>query len=351
MPRAELRTALPTRQGVNMLRNARFFSSVHPSHHFVNQHPGKQDAWTLDMGPASDMMNGNTLEIVRPRWLRRQLAEVVAKLNKMDDQATSRVFPGTEAARFPESLGFRTGSMSVHTSRTMMLEELGLVLDRVPQIARKGEYELAIVEQNVLGKPTRTTRQRSLRRLSELYALDPACLVFRFLRIYWNVDPAGRPMLAFLTAVARDPLLRGMTPFVLGVPIGEVVGPQEIGIHLGEKYPGRFQATTKHSTAKNLASSWTQAGYLQGKVRKVRVRPLVTPVVLTYAVTMGHLCGLRGKTLVHSPWTDLLDRKQAELLDLAFEASSRGWLNYKAAGGVVDITFPEFPALRAGGRS
>jgi len=90
-------------------RNARFFSSVHPSHHFVNQQPGKQVALTLDMGPASDMMNGNTLEIVRPRWTRRQLAEVVAKLNTMDDQATSWLFHGTEAARFPESLGFRTG--------------------------------------------------------------------------------------------------------------------------------------------------------------------------------------------------------------------------------------------------
>src|SRR5271157_5902830 len=34
-------------------RNADFFSSVHPSHHFVNQQPGKQVALTLDMGSAS----------------------------------------------------------------------------------------------------------------------------------------------------------------------------------------------------------------------------------------------------------------------------------------------------------
>lgn len=301
------------------------------------------------MGPASDMMNGNTLEIVRPCWVEPQMAEVVAKLSKLDDRATSLVFPGTEAARFPESLGFRSGSMSVHTSRTMMLEELGLAFDRVPQNARQGEYELAIVEQNILGKPTRTTRQRTVRRLTELYALDPACCVFRWLRIYWNVDPVGRPMLAFLTAVARDPLLREMTPFVLGVPIGEVVGPHEIGSRLGETYPGRFQATTKQSTAQNLASSWTQAGYLQGKVRKIRTRPRITPVVLTYAVTLGHLCGLRGKMLLQSRWVHLLDRKQAELNDLAFEASSQGWINYKAAGDVVEITLPEFPAMKAGG--
>jgi hypothetical protein len=301
----------------------------------------------LDMGPAPDMMNGNTLESVRPRWSRRQLAEVVAKLNTMDDQATSRAFPGTEVVRFPESLGFRTGSMSVHTSRTMMLEELGLVLDRVPLLARKAEYELAIVDQNVLGKPTRTTRQRSLRRLTELYALDPACSVFHTLRLYWNVDPAGRPMLAFLAAVACDPLLRAMTPFVLRVPIGEAVGAHEIGNHLGETYPGRFQATTKHSTAQNPASSWTQAGYLQGKVRKKRTRPRVTPVLLTYALTLGHLCGFRGRLLLQSPWAQLLDKKPAELNELASEASSQGWINYKTAGGVVEITIPEIPAQKA----
>ena len=66
----------------------------------------------------------------------------------------------------------------------------------------------------------------------------------------------------------------------------------------------------------------------------------MTPVVLTYAVSLGYLCGLRGKMLLHSTWTDLLDRTPAELQDLAFEASSQGWINYKAAGGVVEITFP-----------
>ena len=81
----------------------------------------------------------------------------------------------------------------------------------------------------------------------------------------------------------------------------------------------------------------------------MRTRPRVTPVVLTYAVTLGHLCGLRGKMLLHSTWTELLDRKPAELQDLAFEASSQGWLNYKAAGGVVEITLPEIPAKKAEG--
>jgi hypothetical protein len=234
-------------------------------------------------------------------------------------------------------------------SRTMMLDDLSVLLDRVPGDSGKDCYQLAIVEQNVLGKPTRTTRQRTARRLAELYALDLACPIFRMMRTYWNVDLIGRPMLAFLTAAARDPLLREMTPYLLSVPVGEVVGPEQIGNHLGETYPGRFQETTKHSTAQNLASSWTQAGLLKGKKCKTRSRPRVTPAVLTFAMALGHLCGLRGKLLLQSPWVLLLDRKPGEVQDLAFEASSQGWLSYKAAGEVVEITIPDIPT--GGGRS
>jgi hypothetical protein len=90
--------------------------------------------------------------------------------------------PPSEGFKLPEAHGFRSGSMSVHTSRTMMLEELSLVLDQVPAGARKDDYPAAIVDQNILGKPTRTTRQRTARRLTELYSLDSSCPLFRLLR-------------------------------------------------------------------------------------------------------------------------------------------------------------------------
>ena len=201
--------------------------------------------------------------------------------------------PPSDPSTLPETLGFRRGSTSVHMSRTMMLEDLSLVLAFESPDQSKDTYRTAILDQNILGKPTRTTRLRSAKRLSELYALDPACPLFRLLRHYWSVDRGGRPMLAFLTAAARDPLLREMTPFVLCFPAGANVEAEEVAKQLGENYPGRFQATTQRSVAQNLASSWTQAGYLEGKVRKKRTRPLVTSVILTYAVWFGYLCGLR----------------------------------------------------------
>ena len=48
--------------------------------------------------------------------------------------------------KLPESLGFREGTSSVHTSRTMMLGELSLVLEHVAPKAKVEEYMVAIAE-------------------------------------------------------------------------------------------------------------------------------------------------------------------------------------------------------------
>ncbi len=246
----------------------------------------------------------------------------------------------TKKARLPESLGFREGTSSVHTSRTMMLGELSIVLAHVAPNAKLEEYFAAVVEQNVLGKPTQTTRKRSVQRLVELYSLNHNCPVFRLLRHFWATDAAARPMLAFLAASARDPLLRDTTPFVIAIPVGAAVSPKDVAQHMEQKFPARFKPTTLKSTAQNLASSWTQAGYLSGKVNKERCRPVVTPVVTTFALLLGYLCGHRGKLLLDTVWTRFLDRKSSEITDLATEASRQGWLTFKSAGSVVEITFP-----------
>jgi len=236
-------------------------------------------------------------------------------------------------------LGFRDGSTSVHMSRTMMLEELKLILERVKTNAPASTYADAIMEENVLGKPTRSTRQRTAKRLTELYALDPRCTLFRLLRYFWSADRGSQPMLAFLAACGRDPLLRQSTPFIVSIPMGQIVSPAEIAKHLNEQYPSRFRPTTLLSAAQNLASSWTQAGYLKGKVNKQKSRPPVTPVVAAFALLLGYLSGLRGSLLLDSIWTRLLNCSTGELTDLTAEASRQGWLRYKASGPVVEITF------------
>lgn len=214
--------------------------------------------------------------------------------------------------QLPDSLGFHEGTTSVHTSRTIMFGELSLVLEHVGPKAKADEYFAAVVEQNVLGKPTQTTRKRTAQRLVELYALDQTRPVFRLLRHFWTADASTRPMLAYLAAAARDPLLRESTPLVVAIPVGAPVTPEQISKHLSEKYPKRFQASTALATAQRLASSWAQAGYLTGKVNKKRTRPVIKPVVVTFALLLGYLCGSRGKMLLDTIWTRMLGLTPAD---------------------------------------
>lgn len=246
----------------------------------------------------------------------------------------------TRKSKAPDALGFREGTSSVHTSRTMMLAELSLVLEHVEKNATADEYIAAVVDHNVLGKPTQTTRKWSAKRLTELYGLDQNRAVFRLLRHFWEADHSARPMMAYLAASARDPLLRAATPFVISLPVGDAFYKTHAASFLMELYPARFKPTTLLSTSRNLASSWTQAGYLAGRRNKKRTLQVVTPLVATYAFLLGYLSGTRGKMLFDTIWIQMLDRTASEIVDLATDASRQGWLNYKASGSVVEITFP-----------
>jgi hypothetical protein len=88
-------------------------------------------------------------------------------------------------------LGFRM-TQTAHTSRTMMLSELTLVLDAAPRTATKDAYAEAIQGENVAGKSTGATRKRTWERLRELYALDLNAFVFRAFRNLWDHDLKAR---------------------------------------------------------------------------------------------------------------------------------------------------------------
>jgi hypothetical protein len=221
-----------------------------------------------------------------------------------------------------------------------MTGDLGLLLNGLPVDCAAVCYRQAIVDENLLGKATRSTRLRAAEYLTNLYALDPTKSVFRLLRHFWLADQTGRPMLAYLAACARDGLLRECTDIILDVPVGQDFGATAISQILSERYPARFKPSTLHATAQRLASSWTQSGFLTGKVAKRRTRPAVTPQVTTYALVLGYLTGLKGRLLVESSWTRALDRSPAEVMDLTTEASKQGWLRLKAAGSVIEVSFP-----------
>jgi hypothetical protein len=221
---------------------------------------------------------------------------------------------------------------------------LSLLLEQIPRDAGSEDYLTAILEDNVLGKQTYSARKVSVQKLRELYGLDSGLPIFRLLRFFWSLDEQARPTLALLCALARDPLLRLSIDVILQMPLRAPFNKQEISQAIAQAAPNRFTANTLSSITRNIASSWTQAGYLTGKVRKIRSQPEITVATVTYALVLGYLEGHRGQALFATPWVRVLRLPTTEITALVREAARRSWLDYRGVSSMIEIRFPQLLA-------
>lgn len=236
-------------------------------------------------------------------------------------------------------LGFRFGDRGTHTSRTIMLDELSRLLRVCPDTATRPDYAAAVVKENCLGKHTLSTRQLTLQRLTELYALNPAVPLFRLLKIFWNVDEKGHAQLALLAAIARDPLLRAAAPVIVSMSEGEEVARQRLTDAIRQATSGRLNDATVDKVVRNTSSSWTQSGHLNGRGRKKRKKVAPTPGSVAFALVLGYMLGTRGRMLFETLFSRVLDRNVDELAFLAMEARRLGFLEVKSSGGLMVVSF------------
>lgn len=257
-----------------------------------------------------------------------------------------RFFAAGEVPDLAIRNGFRTGSRGTHTSRTLMLSELTAVLDVVPADADRDRYGAAIVEENCLAKSTVASRRLSNQRLGELYALDPGCPVFRVLRRLWDADPKGRPLIAMLAGLARDPLFLASAPPVLELAPGAELQRPGVRAALREAVGDRLNDAVLEKVQRNTASSWTQAGHLEGRTFKVRRRVEATPAAVAFALFLAHTAGFRGNELLVNGWIAALDASPTAARALALEAKRLGHLELRSAGDVLEVGFERLAAAR-----
>lgn len=223
-----------------------------------------------------------------------------------------------------------------------MLDELALLFDRADQQAGIQDYKRLAVAENALGKATQKTRQLTFKHLVDLFGLDPSIPVFRVFRILWDADASARPVLTLMLALVRDPILRATQEAILGSEIGSVVYRESIEVILAKDEPERFSAASLRSIAQNTNSSWTKAGFLSGRARKVRTIPRVSPAGAAFALFLGYLEGATGQRLFMGRWPRVLGTTVEELENLAVAASNRGLLVFLNAGGVKEVRFPGY---------
>ena len=224
----------------------------------------------------------------------------------------------------------------------MMLAELDAVLSAVPVGTSVADYHDAILQRNVLGKATLSTRKESLRRLRELYALDEARPIFGLLRKLHDIDATSLPLLALQVAWARDPLFRATSQPVIDAAEGDRVETERLAQAFEAVFPNRYSELSRNQTARHAASSWTQSGHLRGRTQKIRQRVKPTAVAVTLALFLGDLAGYYGTRVFSNPWCALLDLNADRAQALGQEAHRAGLLNLRAVGEVVELSFPLF---------
>ena len=220
-----------------------------------------------------------------------------------------------------------------------MFLEMRALVNEMPLAVNKDDFARVIVEENVLEKPTLSSRKKSLRHLTELYGLDPSKALFRGLWTLGHGDLEALPQLCLVSAYARDPQLRHSFELIRTLRPGEVLERSTMEQHLENGFPGRFSPAMKKSMAQNVNTSWTVGGHLAGKARKIRRWPEPRPLSTAYALLVGYLTGLRGEQLLGSAFADLVAANRSALQAALSLAAARGLFSLKQAAGIVEFDF------------
>jgi hypothetical protein len=236
-------------------------------------------------------------------------------------------------------LGLSKASHGGHTARSMMFLEMRTLVRAMPLTATRYEFTQAILEENLLEKPTLSSRKKSLRHLIELYGMDPSKALFRVLWELGHADSDSIPQLCLVCAYARDPQLRHSFELIRTLRLGEVLERAAMEQHLENGFPGRFSPAMKKSMAQNVNTTWTFGGHLAGKTKKTRQVPSPRPISAAYAMFVGYLTGLRGERLLDSAFAALVASNRSQLQAALSLASSKGLLSLKNAAGIVEFDF------------
>ena len=236
-------------------------------------------------------------------------------------------------------LGFSKASSGGHSARSMMFLEMRALVRAMPLTVTKNDFTKAIVEENVLEKPTLISRKKSLRHLMELYGMDPSKALFRVLWDLGHADLDSLSQLCLVCAYARDPQLRHSFDLVRTLRLGEVLERTAMEQHLENGFPSRFSPAMKKSMAQNVNTTWTFGGHLAGKAKKTRRLPEPRPISAAYAMFVGYLTGLRGERLLDSVFASLVASNRSQLQAALSLASAKGLLSLKQAAGIVEFDF------------
>ena len=227
-------------------------------------------------------------------------------------------------------------NITIHTSRTIMFAELAKVMD----YALQNHNFIESLNQNVFHKKTKSGIDKTSKYLSTLYGFDNNSPAFKALKHFWNVSEENeKPLLAIIYAINRDYLLAESIDCITHTKLGEKVTIESLEQNIEKLHANKYSAATKKSLAQNIASSWKQVGFIAGKVKNIRVQPVISSKVVGFAMLLAYLNGERGDFIFSNMGVKALCLNESKLRELAIEAAKRDLMQYQYGGNVTAISF------------
>lgn len=220
-----------------------------------------------------------------------------------------------------------------------MFAELETLLASLPASSTIDEYRGAIVGDNILHKPSMGTRRKTFAYVRDRYALSVEVPIFAVLRRLWDLDTEAHPLLALQVAAFRDPLMRAALPIVIETPVDTVLRSPNFRPSIEAAFPESLSPSSLKSSSENVTSTFLQSGHLLSRSKPTRQRVTATPGSVTLALLLASFEDRTGRLLFESQWAKLLDAPPELLLAEARTAASRGWIELRQAGDVIDVSF------------
>jgi hypothetical protein len=227
-----------------------------------------------------------------------------------------------------------------------MLEELQSTITALPPDMSRGDVQRSILEDNLLQRPSLSSRAKVFRKLGERYfrASQPvasARLVSAIRASPHYVGLFAYAMLLWNDALAFTLGLDWLAPQITSGSLPVVTADVEAALltlaqHRAPEIAGWSAATRQH-VARHYLSLLRDCGYATGTARKLLRRPFIPPDVIWFGAELILGSGEPAKAILDHPLFGAMGLSVTEIVDALTELSAQGRIRFAIQGDVVHL--------------
>jgi hypothetical protein len=232
-------------------------------------------------------------------------------------------------------------------TRAALYSDFRTLITSVPAGAPRARYRHAVIEENLLARPTRAARSKAWKELAPRYGVDGSAALFRaFLEEDRRASSdQDRALAAYLLFALHDRLVcdlgvHWLHQYLRAAPAE--LRTADVIAFLDAREPSHPEiAGWSHSSRENIASHYLSAlkefGLARGAQKKVSVRPSPGAPPVRFLLRALLREGESPLAAVQSPLFGLLGLSLDETVELLFRLHAEGTIRFRMQGDIVEL--------------